>query len=252
MSCRMILPWPLEVSVSSRQLAYVQKRRSTRIYNSIPLAIKGSDAFHAPYLEQVSTLTVNCHGCRYRSKYEGIPGEIVYLEVKQSSVGSATYSCQAQVKWVQQLMTKDSSFEIALELTAPGNIWGIVSPPDDWFPIQGYKAIERGSTRREQPLGTRMEQQEAPIPNEESARLARLRKEDPTKALSTSLNQLMAGFGEQIEIMVSQASTAAFVKEREHLMGEFRTQQNEATRKRVCEISSSHDELTRRVLKELN
>ena len=110
----MIWSWPLEVSVSSRQLAYAQKRRSTRIYNAIPLAVQGSDAFRAPYQEQVATLTISCHGCRYRSKYEVIQGDMVFLEVKQSSEGRATYSCQAQVKWVQRLMTKDSSFEIAL------------------------------------------------------------------------------------------------------------------------------------------
>src|ERR1700680_1562152 len=165
----MIFACPLEVSVSSRQLAYIQKRRSTRIYSSIPLAIQGSDAFRAPYLEHVCTLTVNCHGCRYRSKYEVIKGDMVYLEVKQSSEGSAAYSCQAQVKWVQRLMTKDSSFEVALELAAPGNIWGIVSPPDDWFPIRVPKAIERGNTQREQPMATRIEQQVAPTLNEESA-----------------------------------------------------------------------------------
>src|ERR1700693_42969 len=100
----MIWASPLEVSVSSRQLAYVQKRRSTRIYNAIPLTVQGADAFRAPYLQQVSTLTVSCHGCRYRSKYEVIQGDVVYLEVRQSTEGSATYSCQGQVKWVQRLM----------------------------------------------------------------------------------------------------------------------------------------------------
>src|SRR3984893_6080786 len=251
-SCHMISAWPMEVSVSSRQLAYIQKRRSTRIYSSIPLAIQGSDAFRAPYLEQVCTLTVNCHGCRYRSKYEVIQGDMVYLEVKQSSGGSATYSCQAQVKWVQRRIIKDSRFEVALELVAPGNIWGIVSPPDDWFPIQVHTVIERGSTGREQPLATRIEQQVAPTLNEESARISYQERTDATAVLSPPDGQLMAGFVEQIESMVSHAATAAFVKEREGLMGEFRTQQNEATRKRECEISPSKDELTRRVLKELN
>jgi hypothetical protein len=248
----MILAWPLEVSVSSPQLAYIQKRRSTRIYNSIPLAIQGSDAFRAPYLEKVCTLTVNCHGCRYRSKYEVIQGDMVYLEVKQSNEGRAIYSCQAQVKWVQRLMTKDSPFEVALELVAPGNIWGIVSPPDDWFPIQVPKAIERGNPRQEQPLATQIEQQVAPTLNEESARMSHQERHNPTAVLSPSDGQLRAGFGEEIESMISRIATAAFVKERENLMGEFRTQQNEATRKRECEISPSKDELTRRVLKELN
>src|SRR6202158_130447 len=248
----MILAWPLEVSVSSPQLAYIQKRRSTRIYNSIPLAIQGADAFRAPYLENVYTLTVNCHGCRYRSKREVIQGDMVYLEVKQSSEVHATYSCEAQVKWVQRMIIKDSPFEVALELVAPGNISGIVSPPDDWFPIQVHKAIERGNTRREQPPATRIKQQVAPTLNEESARISHQERNGATAILPPSDGQLRAGFGEEIERMISRMATAAFVKERENLMGEFRTQQTEATRKRECQISPSKDELTRRVLKELN
>jgi hypothetical protein len=242
----------LEVSVSSRPLAYIQKRRSTRIYSSIPLAIQGSDAFRAPYLEQVHTLTVNCHGCRYRSKYAVIQGDMVYLEVKPSSEGSATYSCQAKVKWVQRLMTMDLHFEVALELVAPGNIWGIVSPPDDWFPIQVPKPIEWGNTRQEQPQATQIGQQLAPTPNKESAHISHPERSNATAVLPLSDGQLMAGFGQQIESMISHTATAAFAKERKNLMGEFRTQQNEATRIREFEISPSKDELTRRVMKELN
>jgi len=238
--------------VSSRPLAYIQKRRSTRIYSSIPLAIQGSDAFRAPYLEHVYTLTVNCHGCRYRSKYEVIQGDIVYLELKQPSEGRATYSCQAQVKWVQRLMTKDLGFEVALELVAPGNIWGIVSPPDDWFPIQVPKAIERGNILREEPPAKQIEQQVAPKLYGESARISHQERGDANAVQPLSDGQRMAGFGQQIESMISHTATAAFAKERENLMGEFRTQLNEATRKRECEISPSKDELTRRVLKELN
>src|SRR3984957_8799536 len=248
----MISIWPLEGSVSSRPLAYIQKRRSTRVYSSIPLAIQGSDAFRAPYLEHVYTLTVNCHGCRYRSKYEVIQGDMVYLGEKPPPEGSATFSCQAQVKWVQRLMTKDLHFEVALELVAPGNIWGIVSPPDDWFPIQVPKAIEQGNAQREQPQATRIERQVAPTLNEGSARISHQERSNATAVLPLSDGQLLAGFGQQIESMISHTATAAFAKERENLMGEFRRQQNEATRKRESKISPSKDELTRRVMKELN
>ena len=183
--------------------------------------------------------------------YEVLEGDLVYLEVRQSNGGGPSYSCQATVKRVQRLMTKDSHFEIALELAVPGNIWGIKSPPDDWFPMPVPKSIELGSTRRGQPLAARTEQKVAPTLNEESARHSQTEKDDATAPLSPSFRQRMAGFGEQIQLILSQAATAAFVKEREHLMGEICAQQNEATRKLECEISPFKDELTRRVLKEL-
>ena len=201
--------------MSPPQLAYAQKRRSTRIYNAIPLAIQGSDAFRAPYLEEVATLTVNCHGCRYRSNYEAIQGDTVYLEVKQSREGSATYSCQAQVKWVQRLVTKDSRFEIAVELAAPGNIWGIVSPPHDWFPIQVPKAIDRGSIRREQPPATRFEQPMMPILNEESAQFSHLERDDLT---TTPPPSIAGGVMEQAKLFgrrVRAIRTAARITQKQ-------------------------------------
>ena len=35
-----------------------------------------------PYQEQVSTLSISCHGCTYQSKHEVIQGETVYLDIK--------------------------------------------------------------------------------------------------------------------------------------------------------------------------
>ena len=239
--------------MSSRQLAFIQKRRSTRIYNAIPLAVKGSDAFRAPYLEEVSTIAVNCHGCRYQSKYEAMQGEIVNLQIKPSSEDSIAYSCQARVKWLLRTTNKDPRFEIAVELVDPGNIWGIVSPPADWFPIQETKATERRQASREQPLATRIEQQIASVLNEESVRVSHLERDDPAAALSPLAGQLVAGLGKQIQIVVAHAATAAFVKERDRLIGEFRSQlQAEATRTSEYVISTSKEELTRRVLPELN
>jgi hypothetical protein len=248
----MILVRPSEVSVSSGQLAYFQKRRSTRIYNAIPLSVKGSDAFRGPYLEQVSTLTVNCHGCRYRSNYEVVQGDIVYLEVRQSRASRAAYSCQAQVKSVQRLVTMDSRFEIAVELGAPGNIWGIVSPPSDWFPIPMPDTAERENIRQDQSLATRGEQRPIPILSEASTHLSDLGREDPITAPTPSIGQLMAGFDTQIQTLAFQMATAAFANERERLVGEFRTQlENETIRTLECAISNSREELMRRVVEEL-
>ncbi len=253
MSCCMIFAWPPEVSVSTRPLAFVQKRRSTRIYNAVPLAVQGSDAFRAPYLEHVSTLTVNCHGCRYRSNYEVIQGDTVYLEIEKATEGGAAYSYQAEVKRVQRLVTMNSSFEVAVELEVPGNIWGIVSPPGDWFPIRLPKTIGREGTRQEPPLPTRIEQQANPILSNASTHLFHLQKEDPTATAPPSLGQPVADFDTQIQTIFSQLAAAAFTKDRDHLMGECRMQlQNEAMSMLQRVISNSREELMRPVFNELH
>ncbi|HVA93982.1 MAG TPA: hypothetical protein VNI36_03685, partial [Candidatus Dormibacteraeota bacterium] len=46
-----------------------QKRRSTRIVQSVPLTVTGVDALGRPFQERTSTLIINCHGCRYQSKH---------------------------------------------------------------------------------------------------------------------------------------------------------------------------------------
>ena len=86
--------------MSSRQVAYAQKRRSTRIDQAVPVAVQGLGAFREPYQEQVSTLTISCHGCAYQSRYEVIQGEDVYLDVRSPTDGSSHGSARARVKWV--------------------------------------------------------------------------------------------------------------------------------------------------------
>src|SRR5258708_22915037 len=127
-------PTPLEVSVSSHQVAQAQKRRSTRLDHAVPVAVQGVGAYREPYQDQVSTLSISCHGCTYNSKYQVIQAEIVYLDVRSPNYGSAHGSSRARVKWVQNLGGQ-VGFQVAVELEVAGNIWGIASPPEDWFPV---------------------------------------------------------------------------------------------------------------------
>lgn len=87
--------------MATSHLAYEEKRRSIRIDQTILLTVRGMDAFRAPYVEMVPTLTLSCHGCRYRSKHEVILGNLVLLELggpKQVGLDST----QARVKWLKE------------------------------------------------------------------------------------------------------------------------------------------------------
>src|SRR5258708_3806326 len=149
---------PVEVSVSSHQVAQAQKRRSTRLDHAVPVAVQGVGAYREPYQDQVSTLSISCHGCTYNSKYEVIQGEIVYLDVRSTNDGSAHGSSRARVKWVQNLGGK-VGFQVAVELEVAGNIWGIASPPEDWFPVRALATNEAAATERELRVVARTKQQ---------------------------------------------------------------------------------------------
>src|SRR6202051_2482208 len=109
------IPSPAGGFVSSHHFATPQKRRSTRIDQAIPVLVQGVGALREPYQEQVSTLSVSCHGCTYQSKHEVIQGETVYLDIKPPAAGAVGCSSKARVKWAQKLGAKERIFQIAVE-----------------------------------------------------------------------------------------------------------------------------------------
>jgi hypothetical protein len=239
--------------VSSRQVVYAQKRRSTRIDKALALAVQGVGALRAPYHEQVTTLTVSCHGCTYQSKNEVIQGDVVFLDLKQPSGDLSDCSSRARVKWIRKPKTKDQAYEVAVELEVPGNIWGIAPPAEDWFPIQQAKMVEPSNSGRELRVVARTEPQASATPIGGSAPASHLERSETAASLSPLLAQLMAGLGEQIQVMAAAAITANLAEEKNRLIDEFRAQlHDEATKALARVIANSKEELAPRVLKELN
>src|SRR5580704_1160991 len=126
---------PPEDPVSPQQAAYARRRRSTRVDQAIPILVQGVGALREPFQEQVSTLSISCHGCSYQSKHEVIQGETVFLDIKPPTNGAVGYSGKARVKWAQKLAANERTYQIAVELERAGNVWGIAAPPEDWVPF---------------------------------------------------------------------------------------------------------------------
>src|SRR5580700_1448688 len=108
-------------------------RRSTRINKSVPITVMGVDSYRGPYREEVSTVAVSCHGCRYESKHDVLTNSWVMLELNPTNHGTDTISARGLVKWVKRPQDTTGTYETAIELEDPGNIWGIDSPPQDWL-----------------------------------------------------------------------------------------------------------------------
>ncbi len=240
--------------MSSHQFAYAQKRRSTRIAQAVPLVVQGVGAMREPYHEEVSTLSISCHGCTYQSKHEVIQGETVFLDIKQAANGSAGCSSKAQVKWAQKVGGgKDRAFQIAVELEIFGNVWGLPMPPPDWFPIQLPEPADPTVAGRELKVVTRKEQQTMAAASSGTSFAASSERNEASKASIAPLAQLMVGLGEQIQNMASEAAAAALVKEKSRLLDEFRAQLREEAVKTIqSAISASKEVIVRQAMKELN
>jgi hypothetical protein len=128
----------------------LRKRRSTRIVQAVPLQVTGVDALGRPFMERTSSLILNCHGCRYQSKHYVLKNMWVKLEVPNPQEGEAPRTVRGRVAWIQRPRTVRQLFQVALELEAPGNVWGIAFPPEDWFAQSDSAAAESASA----PIGT--------------------------------------------------------------------------------------------------
>jgi hypothetical protein len=239
--------------VSSNQVAYAQKRRSSRIEKAVPLAVRGVDPFLAPYREEVTTVTISCHGCTYRMKHEVLPGEIVVLDIGQRAKGYSERPGRARVKWIQKHNTAtDPPYDVAVEFEIAGNIWGITSPPGDWFPVQASKVVEPNPAR-ELRLMTRSEPQIIQSGSGGAIPVPVLKKSDAAASRSPWFSDVMASLTNRIQVTVCEIAAVTLANEKKRLLNEFRVQlQNEAAGTIEHVIATSKEELARRALKVLN
>ena len=107
-------------------------RRSSRLDEAVTITVMGIDSWRGPYREQVSTLSISAHGCKYESKYQVMGDSLVILELPSSNPKDPPLSTRARMKWVKRPDGVGELFQTAIELEEPGNIWGLPNPPEDW------------------------------------------------------------------------------------------------------------------------
>jgi hypothetical protein len=101
-------------------------RRSTRLRVEIPVTVTSLDRKH-PFSAQCMVLVVSPQGCGFRSP-QAFPLETPLLLNDLPGGGTAS----ARVANCLPLGNDGKNFLIGVSLYNPGNVWGIVDPPDDW------------------------------------------------------------------------------------------------------------------------
>lgn len=121
-------------SIEARSTAGSEKRRSSRLPMAIPITVSGVDALGEPFRELTTTLSVSCNGCKYKSKNYVQRDSLVTLEVAHPNPRLGLRVVKGRARWVQRPRNLREQYEIGLELVVSGNVWGLASPPPDWFP----------------------------------------------------------------------------------------------------------------------
>lgn len=115
-------------------MAAADKRRSTRVEYAVRILVRGTNALSQAFEESTTTVGVNCYGCQYQSKHYVQKNSVVTLEISQRDLRRPPRILRGRVVWVQRPRTFRNLYLIGIEFDVPGNVWGLPSPPKDWFP----------------------------------------------------------------------------------------------------------------------
>jgi hypothetical protein len=124
--------FPAETAIAGADR--IERRRGSRLMVEIPITVMGMDTLGEPFKESTVTASISCYGCKYRTRRYAPKDSLVTLEIKPLNAPRATRIEHARVVWVQRPRHHRETFQIGLDLETPGNVWGIDSPPADWFP----------------------------------------------------------------------------------------------------------------------
>jgi hypothetical protein len=130
----------------------VEARRSTRINSPIRLVIEAKNKMGQPFQEKTSVVSLNLHGCRYRSRHDYSIGMWVTLRLTEPRGGLESAVLRAQVRSVRAPKNPNELYQIGVELESPANVWGIPAPPSDWERTFQAAALLKG--RRDNDLPT--------------------------------------------------------------------------------------------------
>jgi len=130
----------------------VEARRSTRINSPVRLVIEAKNKIGQPFQEKTSVVSLNLHGCRYRSRHDYSIGVWVTLRLTEPRGEAQSAVLRAQVRSVRAPKNPNELYQIGVELESPANVWGIPAPPSDWERI--FEAAALLKARRDNDLPT--------------------------------------------------------------------------------------------------
>ena len=110
----------------------VEARRSSRINSPVRLVIEAKNKMGQPFQEKTSAVSLNLHGCRYRSRHDYSIGMWVTLRLTEPGGVAESAVLRAQVRSVRAPKNPNELYQIGVELESPANVWGIPAPPSDW------------------------------------------------------------------------------------------------------------------------
>jgi DnaJ domain len=113
--------------------AFGAKRRSTRVAQAIPLVITWSGTRSKTFLEETATISFNCHGCQYFSRFHLRKNTRIGVQIGSTkNLDSAPQQFPGRVAWIRKSRRLGGMYQVSVEFDAPQNVWHIAEAPTDW------------------------------------------------------------------------------------------------------------------------
>ncbi len=219
-------------------------RRSTRVEEAIPITVVGVDSARGPYREQVCTSALSFHGCKYESKFDVLNNSIVILELGGENADSPPVTARGRVKWAKRPGFAGGTYQTAIELEEPGNIWGLNAPPIDWLELAASPKTN-GDAGKPQPfLVSRpdMIAAAAAEPAHVSASAGVMTETGTRQSVTVAprpMGDLMRNFQSEMEGILSEAAAAAVRERAAASLDEARAAIKEEARRALAEAAAS-------------
>jgi hypothetical protein len=218
------------------------KRRSTRIVQAVPIVVTGTDALGQPFKERTSTLIINCHGFKYQSKHYVLKNSWLEVEIPQPEPGASPRLVRGIVTFVQRPRTVRELFQLGVEFEAPGNVWGIAFPPDDWFSVEAAEPAAAAKPAPAAPAPVLVQPPSKAAPT--SARSVipdRVMAELPV-SIARQISAMIADAQKQFQQSAREAISSALASETERLFQDINAQMRAAAEKAVQAAAEEHSE----------
>ena len=219
---------------TSARYSGIEGRRSTRVDHPVTLIVLGKNGLGQPFQEKTASVSVNLHGCRYRSRHEYPVGSWVGLQVVQPDGQPKSPLMRAQVRSIHTPDSPRELFQIGVELETPANVWGVPAPPADWLRLTGGDRstthLASGGTLPSEHTGTSQTNsamfgpQPVPAPNG-SAEPGRPSAAPKTERFVITSDQLILSVRPKLQQAAEQAMHSAIA-----------AQLDEAVRNALCKI----------------
>jgi tetratricopeptide (TPR) repeat protein len=110
------------------------------VVQAVPLVITWNGKHSRELLEKTATLSINCHGCQYFSRFNVRKNTRINVRVGGAQdPDSAPRNFPARVAWVRKSRRLGGMYQVGVEFDTPQDVWQIGEAPEDWSSFTAYE-----------------------------------------------------------------------------------------------------------------